>query len=268
MVRKKHACEAKQMSELSGIFAIWYREIKVFLRERSRVVSSIINPIFWLVVLGGGLGSAVSFANVNYQTFIFPGILGQTVLFSSIFFGLYIVWDKKIDFLKEVLVAPISRTSIFVGKILGGATDSLIQVVILMVMGMILTQFGVLSGLVFTIPAILMAILLLFITTTGMVSIGLIIGSQLESIEGFQIFSTFLIMPMFFLSGALFPLDNLPSWLAVLTNIDPLTYAVDGLRALLLGTSHFPLAFDFVVITIFSMVLIAIGTFAFQKMKV
>jgi ABC-2 type transport system permease protein len=101
-----------------------------------------------------------------------------------------------------------------------------------------------------------------------MVSIGLIIGSQLESIEGFQVFSTFLIMPMFFLSGALFPLDNLPSWLAVLTNIDPLTYTVDGLRAILLGTSHFPLVVDFGIITMFSVVLIAIGTFAFQKMKV
>jgi ABC-2 type transport system permease protein len=256
------------MSELSGIFAIWYRELKVFLREKSRIISSIVNPVFWLVVLGGGLGSAVSFSNVNYQTFIYPGILAQTILFSSIFFGLYIVWDKRIDFLKEVLVAPISRTSIFIGKVMGGATDSLIQVIILLATGFVLTQVGVLSGLIITVPSILLSLAMLFITTIGMVSIGLIIGSQLESIEGFQVFSTFLIMPMFFLSGALFPLDNLPSWLAVLTNIDPLTYTVDGLRAILLGTSHFPLVVDFGIITMFSVVLIAIGTFAFQKMKV
>jgi ABC-2 type transport system permease protein len=104
------------MSELKGIYALWYREFKVFLRERSRIISSIINPILWLLIIGGGLGSAVSFGGINYQTFIFPGVLIQTALFSSIFFGVYIVWDKKIDFLKEVLVAPMRRTSIFLEK--------------------------------------------------------------------------------------------------------------------------------------------------------
>jgi ABC-2 type transport system permease protein len=104
------------MSELKGIYALWYREFKVFLRERSRIISSIVNPILWLLIIGGGLGSAVSFGGINYQTFIYPGVLIQTALFSSIFFGVYIVWDKKIDFLKEVLVAPMRRTSIFLEK--------------------------------------------------------------------------------------------------------------------------------------------------------
>ena len=98
------------MSEWSGIAALWYREFKVFLREKSRIAASIVNPILWLLIIGGGLGASVSIKGSNYQTFIYPGILAQAMLFSSIFFGVYIVWDKKIDFLKEVLVAPISRT--------------------------------------------------------------------------------------------------------------------------------------------------------------
>lgn len=256
------------MSELTGIFAIWYRELKVFLRERSRIISSIINPLLWLVIIGGGLGSAISFFNVNYQSFIYPGILAQSALFSSMFFGLYIVWDKRIDFLKEVLVAPISRTSILIGKVLGGATDALIQVVLLFVLGFALLQIGILSNITFTPFSILISLCLLFITTVGMVCIGLVIGSQLESIEGFQIFSTFLIMPMFFLSGALFPINNLPAWLAPITSIDPLTYTVDGLRGALIGTSQYPIAFDFGIMIMFSLIMILIGTIAFQKMKV
>lgn len=129
--------------ELNGVLAIWYREWKVFLREKSRIVASIANPILWLVVFGGGLGSSVSIPGVDYQAFIFPGILAQAVLFTSIFFGVYIVWDRKIDFLKEVLVAPISRTSIFVGKVIGGATDSVIQSLLLLLIGAALGRAGV-----------------------------------------------------------------------------------------------------------------------------
>jgi ABC-2 type transport system permease protein len=112
------------MGELKGIYALWYREYKVFLREKSRVISSVVNPLLWFLIIGGGIGSAIAIEGVNYQTFIYPGVLIQSVLFSSIFFGVYIVWDKKIDFLKEVLVSPMSRTGIFVGKVLGGSTDS------------------------------------------------------------------------------------------------------------------------------------------------
>lgn len=111
------------MSELMGLYAIWYRELKVFFREKSRIIGSIIQPILWIVVFGAGLGASVSLEGINYQTYIFPGVLAMSAIFSSIFFGTYIVWDKKIDFLKEVLVAPVSRTTIFFGKVLGGCTD-------------------------------------------------------------------------------------------------------------------------------------------------
>ena len=256
-----------KMGELKGIYAIWYRELKVFSRETSRIVSSIFSPILWLLIIGGGIGSVVSFSGVSYQTFIFPGVLVQSVLFTSIFFGLYIVWDRKIDFLKEVLVAPLSRTSIFVGKMLGGATDSLIQIVILLAIGFALTQLGFMQGLNLNPVSVALSIIILFITTVGMVSIGLIIGSRMESLEGFQVVSSFLIFPMFFLSGALFPIENLPSWLEPIVFIDPITYSVDALRGVLLGIHTFSLAFDIAVISVFALAAIFVGTIAFRKMN-
>jgi ABC-2 type transport system permease protein len=256
------------MGELKGIYALWYRELKVFVREKSRIVSAIVQPIIWLLVIGGGIGSAVSFGGLNYQTFLYPGILVQSAMFSSIFFGVYIVWDKKIDFLKEVLVAPIARTSIFVGKILGGATDTIIQISILLAIGFVFMQSGLLVGVAFNFFTIIAALVILFVATVGLVSVGLIIGSQMESPEGFQLIGTFLIFPMFFLSGALFPIDNLPSWLGSVVLVDPVTYAVDGLRGVMLGSSHFPVLLDFGVMCAFAAVMILIGTYAFKKMKV
>ena len=257
-----------KMSEFKGIYALWYREIKVFLRERSRVILSIINPLLWLLIIGGGLGSAVSFAGFNYQTFIYPGILLQTALFSSIFFGVYIVWDKKIDFMKEVLVAPMRRTSLFVGKILGGSTDTLLQILILFLIGFIFINIGLMPGLHLNVISVIFSLLFLLVTTIGLVSIGLIIGSQMESPKGFQLIISFLIFPMFFLSGALFPISNLPAWLAPFIFVNPVTYAVDGLRGALLGFSQFNLILDLSVICLFSIVMILIGTYAFKKMKI
>jgi ABC-2 type transport system permease protein len=260
------------MSELKGIYALWYRETKVFLRERSRVISSIINPILWLLVIGGGLGSAVSFGGVQYQTFIYPGILLQTALFSSIFFGVYIVWDKKIDFMKEVLVAPMRRTSIFVGKIFGGSTDTLLQILILFVIGVVFKIGGIMPGLQLTALSVLVSLAFLLVTTVGLVSIGLIIGSQMESPEGFQLIISFLIFPMFFLSGALFPITNLPAWLSPFIFVNPVTYAVDGIRGVMLNTGvsgvvKFNVFFDFGIVCLFALVMVLIGTYAFKKMK-
>jgi len=256
------------MSELKGIYALWYRETKVFLRERSRIISSVINPLLWLLIIGGGLGSAVSFSGINYQTFIYPGILIQTALFSSVFFGVYIVWDKKIDFMKEVLVAPMRRTSIFVGKILGGSTDTLLQVLILFVIGFIFMIGGIMPGLHLTPFSVLVSLAFLLVATVGLVSVGLILGSQMESPEGFQLIISFLIFPLFFLSGALFPINNLPGWLAPFIFVNPVTYAVDGIRGVMLGISRFPLLFDFTLVCLFAFVMILIGTYAFKKMKI
>jgi ABC-2 type transport system permease protein len=248
------------MSELEGFYALWYREIKVFTREKSRIVSSLFTPLLWIVVFGGGLGSAVSLAGVNYQVFIFPGIIAMTILFSSVFFGLYIVWDKKIDFFKEVLVAPLSRTTIFAGKMVGGTIDSLIQGCAMLVLGLVL-------GINYTILRVLFSFVFMFVLASALVSLGLIIGSNMESVEGFQLIISFLVFPMFFFSGALFPLKNLPSYLLIFTMLDPVTYAVDGLRGLLLGSSQLPILLNLSVLAGFAAIMIGIGTWSFKRLK-
>jgi ABC-2 type transport system permease protein len=248
------------MGELEGLYALWYREMKVFLREKSRIVSSIFTPLLWIVVFGGGLGSAVSLGGVNYQVFIFPGILTMTILFSSVFFGLYIVWDKKIDFFKEVLVAPLSRTTIFAGKMLGGTIDALLQGAAMLVLGLAL-------GITYSLPALVIAVVFMFILASALVSLGLIIGANMESVEGFQLIISFLVFPMFFFSGALFPINNLPPYLLIFTMIDPVTYAVDGLRGVLLGQYQLPILLSLGVLSAYAIVLIAVGTWAFKRLK-
>jgi ABC-2 type transport system permease protein len=248
------------MGELEGFYALWYREIKVFTREKSRIVSSLFTPLLWIVVFGGGLGSAVSLGGVNYQIFIFPGIIAMTILFSSVFFGLYIVWDKKIDFFKEVLVAPLSRTTIFAGKMVGGTIDALIQACAMLVLGVVL-------GINYSVLNVVLAFIFMFTLAASLVSLGLIIGSNMESVEGFQLIVSFLVFPMFFFSGALFPLNNLPNYLRVLTFLDPVTYAVDGLRGLLLGTSQLSMPLNFAILAGFAAVMVGIGTWTFGRLK-
>ena len=247
-------------SIVKGIYALWYREFKVFLNERSRIVSSVFLPIFWYFIFGSGVGSITATGGVKYQHFIFPGFLAMTIIFSSVFNGAYIVWDKKIDFLKEVLIAPLSRTTIFIGKVVGGMTDALIQASILIIIGCFL-------GIPFTAFKIVVSFFILFVFTIGLVSLGLIIGSFLESPESFGLVSSFVVYPLFLLSGSLYPLSNLPSWMKVLTHLDPATYAVDGLRQVILKTSTMSLAHNLTIIVIFDFVLIIIGSWAFQRMK-
>lgn len=244
---------------LKGIYAVWYREFKVFTREKSRVISALFLPLFWYFIFGGGVGT-ISTVPGNYQHFIFPGFLAMTIIFTALFNGAYIVWDKKIDFLKEVLIAPPSRTTIFIGKMAGGMTDALLQSYILLFIGIFL-------GVPLTVKSIVLSMVMLFMLAAGLVSLGLIIGSFMESLEGFGLISSFVIYPLFLLSGALYPLDKLPSWMKVLTHIDPVTYAVDGLRSIIIGVSSMSLAFDIAVVLSFDAVLVVIGTWAFGKLK-
>jgi len=248
------------MGELEGFYALWYREIKVFTREKSRIVSSLITPLLWITVFGGGLGSAVSLGGVNYQVYIFPGIVTMTILFTSVFFGLYIVWDKKIDFFKEVLVAPLSRTTIFAGKMIGGTVDALMQ-------GCAMLAFGLVLGIEYNLVGLVTSFVFMFVLASALVSLGLIIGGNMESVEGFQLITSFLIFPMFFFSGALFPINNLPSYLLIFTMLDPVTYAVDGLRGALLGASQLPILLDLMILLGFAAVMVAVGTWTFRRIK-
>lgn len=249
------------MSELSGLQAMWLREIKVFTRERSRIVSSIFTPILWLFVFGGGLGSSIAIKGLSYQTFIYPGIVCMSILFTSVFFGVYIVWDRKIDFLKEVMVAPLRRTTIFFGKVLGGITDSVIESVVILGVGAYL-------GVSYTLSSLATAYVFIILFAIGMVSLGLIIGSFMESPEGFGMVVSFVAFPMFFLSGALYPVEDLPPWLTVLAYLDPMTYAVDGVRGALLGIGRFSTGLDMVLLLSYAAAMVLIGSYAFKRMKV
>ena len=252
--------EQRLQKELMGIYAVWWREFKVFQREKSRIVSSIVQPLMWLFLFGSGIGASISISDVNYRDYIYPGVLTMSVLFGSVFFGLYIVWDRKLDVLKAVLVAPVSRLSIFMGKVLGGCTDVILQVLILFCFSFLFPQVNPCG-----IP---LALLLLLITSIALVSMGLALGSMLESLEGFQVISSFLVFPLFFLSGALFPVDEkLPAWLQGLVKLNPLTYAVDGVRGALINVHIFPFYVDLTVITLFAAVMFLLGSVLFSRMK-
>lgn len=247
------------MSEIEGIYAVWLREFKVYIREKERVISSLVSPILWLVAFGTGLGSVVAIEGVNYRTYIYPGILIMSVLFSSLFYGVYVIWDRKLDFLKEVLVAPLSRLSIFIGKVLGGCTTVMIQTAALLVIGYLI-------GLYLAPDVFLKVLLLLFLISLALVSLGLCIGANMRSPEGFMLVANFVIWPLFFFSGALFPLSNLPPWLSSITTINPVTYGVDIVRGTIIGIQHFPPLADLGVILVFSLLAFAAGTWSFKRM--
>ena len=242
-----------------GVDAIRYREIKVFLREKSRLISALFLPLFWYFIFGQGIGSIATVPG-NYNHFIFPGFLAMTIIFSSLFNGAYLVWDKKIDFLKGVLISPLSRTTIFTGKVLGCMSDSLVQASILLIIGIFL-------GIPFTFVSVILTIIMLFALALGLVSLGLIIGSFMESPEGFGLVASFAVYPLFLLSGALYPLTNLPKWMQVLTHINPATYAVDGLRSVIIHSSSMPFISNFLIVLGFDIVLILVGTWSFNRMK-
>jgi len=247
------------MSEIEGIYAVWLREAKIYIREKERLISSIISPLLWIFGFGAGLGSKVEIEGYNYQVFIYPGIMVMTVLFTSLFYGIYIIWDRKLDFLKEVLVAPVSRASVFAGKMLGGATDAMVQAVILLVIGMFL-------DIPFTPLIVIESALMLLLISIGMVSIGLVIGANLKSPEGFNLVIGFVMWPMFFFSGALFPVSDLAPWLTAITYINPLTYGVDALRGIILNINQFPIYLDAGIMALFSAVMMGAGVLSFRKM--
>jgi ABC-2 type transport system permease protein len=252
------------MSEVRGIFTLWKREMLRYVRERTRLVSSVITPILWLVIFGTGLGMTLGRATgYNYTQFIFPGIIAQTLLFTAMFLGISVIWDKQFGFMKEILVAPISRISIYIGKMLGTGTSSMIQ-------GLIVLLLGFLIGIPLSLVMCAEIIPLMILITIGVVCIGLTIASILNSLENFGALLTFVNMPMFFLSGALFPVATLPWWLKWVFYINPLTYDVDALRAITMGsqwTTIFPIWADLAIIVGFDVAMVVIGSYLFSRTK-
>jgi ABC-2 type transport system permease protein len=251
------------VTELRGFYTLWLREVKRYLRNRTRIISAFFQPLLWLVIFGAGLRFAVDLGGLTPQQYIFPGIIGQTLLFTSMFMGISVIWDKEFGFMKEILVAPISRFSIFLGKMVGDSTDAVIQ-------GVIVFLLGPLLGIGIA-PVMFLAVLpIMLLITFGLVALGLTIASFITDLESFGVIQSFINLPLFFLSGALFPLQGLPEWMQVVSRANPLTYGVDALRTVILGGAWQPVQPLFVnlaVIGVFDVVMIAIGTWTFGRMK-
>lgn len=223
------------MRDLRSIGIIWYREILRFSRGRLRIITSLSQPIVYLFVFSSGLSPAMKSMGpgLNFEKFVFPGVLGMVVLFAAMFSAISIVWDREFGFLKEVLVAPISRASMVLGKALGGSTVAMLQ-------GVIMLVFAPLIGIGLTPLMVIKLIPIMMLLAFTITSLGILISARIKVMESFWAVMQFFLMPMFFLSGAFFPLRNLPGWMNVLTKGDPVTYGVDPLRRVVLESLSMP----------------------------
>jgi ABC-2 type transport system permease protein len=244
------------------IYILWQRQMKRYFRSRSRILGAVGQPLLFLLALGYGIGSVYKQAGQgDYIQFLVPGIILQTILFSGVFWGIQILFDKRFGFLKEMLVAPVSRLRILLGNASGGATISFIQ-------GLLV--FGVSFFLGFRpydwamVPFALVIMIVLSLTLT---SFGAAIASSLEDFQGFQAINNFLIFPLFFLSGALYPLTSAPDFLKVLGAINPLSYSVDALRYTLINQSHFGIEKDIIVMTVTLVVAIWLAVYRFDRVQ-
>ena len=252
-----HRRSAGFANTLRGIYIVWYRDLLRYWRDRVRAVVGLAQPLLFLVVFGAGLGSSLggSFggganggASLSYAQFVYPGVVGMAVLFSAIFGAMSIVWDREFGFLKEILVAPIDRSAVAIGKALGGATQAMFQGVILLVLAPVI-------GVTLDLGTVLLLLPFLFILAFALSAMGVALASRMKSMQGFQIVMNFLMMPMFFLSGSLFPLTGVPDWMAVLGRLDPVTYGMDPIRRIVLGATLPPDAVNALGLTIFDQVL-------------
>jgi len=248
---------------MQKIYIFWLRQLKKYFRSKSRIIGSLGQPILFLLAFGYGFGSVFQQAGQgNYLNFLAPGIISMSIIFTAIFSGIEIIWDRQFGFLKETLVAPVSRLNIMIGKTLGGATVATIQGVLVLFISLL---FGLeLSNWQLIIPIILLMFLIALLFT----SLGILIASFLEDMQGFQLIMNFLIMPLFFLSGALFPLNDLPSFLQFITKINPLTYGVDALRFLMIDNSYFLLSLVILVLSVSTIILLFLGSFFFRRIQI
>jgi ABC-2 type transport system permease protein len=248
---------------MSVIYILWLREVKKYLRSRVQIVASMGGPLMYLGVLGFGLGPVFKKAGEgSYLQFMAPGVIGMTVLFTAMFSGIAMLWDRQFGFLKETLVAPVPRIEIMIGRTLGGATVAVLQGILIFVVTLIA---GFRPQSVLAVPLAFLVIALIAVVFSALATA---IGSTIKEMQGFQMVMNFLVMPTFFLSGAIYPLDGLPSVLAVLTRIDPLTYGVDGVRGLLIGVSHFTVGLDIAVMLGVGVLFVIAGARRFAKIEV
>src|SRR6266568_1962082 len=247
---------------MNAIYILWLRELKKYTRSRAQIVASLGQPLLYLLVLGFGLGPVFQKAgNGSYLQFVAPGVIGMTVLFTSIFSGIALLFDRQFGFLKETLVAPVPRLRIMIGRTLGGATVAMLQGTLILIVCLI-AGFRPVSLATAPFGVLFMALIAIVFA-----ALGTAIGSGLQDMQGFQLIMNFLVLPIFFLSGALFPLNNLPRVLSVITHSDPLSYGVDGLRGVLIGTWQFSFATDLGVLGVMAVIFLGTGAYMFSRIQ-
>jgi ABC-2 type transport system permease protein len=247
---------------MSAIYILWLRQLKRYLRSRARIIGSLGQPLLFLLALGFGFGPTFAKAGGgNYIQFLAPGIIAMGILFTAVFSGIEIIWDRQFGFLKETLVAPVSRLQIVLGRALGGATVAMIQGAVVFVI-CLLAGFRFQSALLLPVALAFMFLIALLFT-----AIGTAIGSVLEDMQGFQLIMNFLVMPLFFFSNALFPVQGLPRPLQFIIHLNPLTYGVDGIRGAFSNTFVFGLGTDFAVLGALTAILLAVGSYLFSKIQ-
>jgi ABC-2 type transport system permease protein len=248
---------------MSAIYILWLRELKRYFRSRAQMIASLGQPLLYLLVLGFGMGPVFERAGQgSYLQFVAPGVIGMSVLFTSIFSGIGLLWDRQFGFLKETLVAPVPRLHIMIGRTLGGASVAMLQGLLVLVVCLV-AGFRPTSA-----SAVPLAIVFMALICIVFAALGTAIGSTLTNMQGFQLIMNFLVMPIFFLSGALYPLANLPAALVVATRLDPLTYGVDGLRGAFIGLGHFSPVTDAIALVSVAAVFLVLGAYSFSKIQV
>lgn len=247
---------------MSEIYILWLRQMKRYVRSRSRVIGAVGQPLLFLMALGYGLGSVYKKAGAgDYLQYLVPGIIVQTLLFSGVFWGIQILFDKRFGFLKEMMVAPVSRFRILLGNALGGATMTLIQASMVLIISY---AIGFRPADWSMLPLAFTIIILLSIMLT---SFGAAIASMVEDFQGFQAINNFLVFPLFFLSSALYPINNAPDWLRFLASINPVSYAVDALRYTLINQTHFGIVKDLIVICLTLAIAIYFAVSRFNRIQ-
>ncbi len=247
---------------MNAIYILWLRELKRYFRSRARLIGSLGQPLLFLVALGFGLGPVFQRAGQgNYFEFLGPGVVAMGIIFTGIFAGIQVIWDRQFGFLKETLVAPVSRFEIVLGKALGGATVAFIQGVIVLILTLII-GVRIHSWILFPVALFAMFLIALFFT-----ALGIAIASIFEDMQGFQLVLNFVVQPTFFLSGALFPLNGVPKFLQVIAAFDPLSYGVDAIRGGLVNKTHYGLGPDLVLLSFLSLTILAIGSYLFSKIQ-
>ncbi len=247
---------------MSAIYILWLRELKRYIRSRAQIVASLGQPLLYLLVLGFGLGPIFQKSgNGSYLQFVAPGVISMSILFTSIFSGIAMLWDRQFGFLKETLVAPVPRIQVMIGRTLGGATVAVIQGLLIMTVCLIA---GFRPAHLAMLP---LAFLFMMLIAVVFAALGTAFGSILQDMQGFQLIMNFMVLPLFFLSGALFPLNNLPQALTVITHLDPLTYGVDALRGTLIGAWHFTFAIDITLLCIVATAFMGLGGYLFSRIE-